>query len=320
MVRYKFDMESFGMIQPSDVEELMRNEFDTVVQSDTPDFIFCGPFGYDYLNSKAVRIFSTGENIRPDFNLVDYAIGFDYMTFEDRYLRIPLYYFYPEDYKLALHKHDNLSELLMQKTEFCNFVYSNAAADPKREDFFYRMSEYKKVNSGGKILNNIGGPLPFEKDAKLDFQRKHKFSIVFENSSTSGYTTEKILQAFAAQTVPIYWGDPRIGEEFSEKAFINCMKFTSFDQVIELVKKLDTDDDAYMKYLKSPIFDKDVPEIDYGKKLRDFLTHIFSQTPEKAMRRLNVHRGLYYQEDIRKFRAVEKTSAYTYLLRFKKVK
>ena len=143
---------------------------------------------------------------------------------------------------------------------------------------------------------------------------------MFENSSTPGYTTEKILQAFAAQTVPIYWGDPRIGEEFSEASFINCMKYDSFEKVIKKVIELDNDDEQYTEYLKAPIFNDTIQEIDYYDRLEKFLINIFSQQPEKAMRRVNVHRGWYYQEDIRKFHAVEKSSAYTYLLRLKKIK
>ncbi|MFT2650944.1 fucosyltransferase, partial [Helicobacter pylori] len=43
-----------------------------------------------YQNTK--RVFYTGENEAPNFNLFDYAIGFDELDFNDRYLRMPLYY------------------------------------------------------------------------------------------------------------------------------------------------------------------------------------------------------------------------------------
>ena len=39
----------------------------------------------------AVKIYFTGENDVPDFNLADYALGFHYIDFGDRYLRFPLY-------------------------------------------------------------------------------------------------------------------------------------------------------------------------------------------------------------------------------------
>ncbi|MDU9760969.1 fucosyltransferase, partial [Helicobacter pylori] len=43
-----------------------------------------------YQNTK--RVFYTGENEAPNFNLFDYAIGFDELDFNNRYLRMPLYY------------------------------------------------------------------------------------------------------------------------------------------------------------------------------------------------------------------------------------
>ena len=50
-------------------------------------------------------------------------------------------------------------------------------------------------------MNNIGGAV----SDKFAFQQKHKFSIAFENTSYCGYCTEKIVEAFVAGTIPIYW-------------------------------------------------------------------------------------------------------------------
>ncbi|MGL2559712.1 fucosyltransferase, partial [Helicobacter pylori] len=59
------------------------------------DIVFGNPLGsarkiLSYQNTK--RVFYTGENEVPNFNLFDYAIGFDELDFRDRYLRMPLYY------------------------------------------------------------------------------------------------------------------------------------------------------------------------------------------------------------------------------------
>ena len=52
------------------------------------------------------------------------------------------------------------------KENFCNFVYSNSGwADPIREKFYKEISKYKRVDSGGAYLNNIGYRVP----DKLDF-------------------------------------------------------------------------------------------------------------------------------------------------------
>lgn len=41
---------------------------------------------------RKIRIFyPPPENLVPDFNICDYAIGFHYLDFEDHYFRFPLY-------------------------------------------------------------------------------------------------------------------------------------------------------------------------------------------------------------------------------------
>ena len=66
--------------------------------------------------------------------------------------------------------------------------------------------QYKHIDSGGKYKNNIGAPVA----DKLAFLSEGKFNIAFENSSANGYTTEKLIEAFAAGTIPLYWGDESV--------------------------------------------------------------------------------------------------------------
>lgn len=274
---------------------ILKKNFDDVVECDDPDFLFYSVFGCEHLKYDCIRIEWIGENLRPDFNICDYATGFDRIEFLDRYKRIPLYYFYPTDYAKAIKKHLQTIENL-DKKKFCNFVYSNNIASKEREEFFNLLSEYKQVDSGGRYLNNIGGPV----ENKYEFQRQYKFSIAFENSSTDGYVTEKILQAFAAGTIPIYWGSPSIADEFNEKAFINCHAYSSFEEVVKKVIEIDQNDELFYQYLREPIGNEnnfpEYPLEDYEK----YIVHICSQTPRVAMRRSNIMYGLKYQEEMKK--------------------
>lgn len=170
------------------------------------DYVFFSVFGEDhwFVPERCVKIFFTGENITPDFNACDYAIGFDWLDFGDRYLRYPLYYTYSNETNYAMenkHKCDVKKELEIKK-DFCSITVSNDDRNPIFKLLFERLSEYKKVDSGGKWRNNMGGRV----NDKLAFDRTHKFSIVCENSASPGYTTEKIVQAYAANCIPIYWG------------------------------------------------------------------------------------------------------------------
>ncbi len=286
-----------GFFAEEQTKIILKELFGEVCVSEDPDFLFCS-VGYEAnrFKYKCPRIFLTGENAVPDFNCVDYAIGFHYIDFEDRYKRVPLYCFYEEDYNKALNKH--LNYLSKDKNKFCNFVYSNNRdAMEERDKFFHLLSEYKMVDSGGRHLNNIGGPV----EDKYSFQKQYKFSIAFENASSSGYTTEKILQAFSAGTIPIYYGNPRISEEFNPKAFINCHDYKNFEAVIERIKEIDNDDYLYEEIIKEPIFtdmeNKKDPLVEY----EEFLKKICSQNPNKAIRRSNDAWGAKTQNEMQLF-------------------
>lgn len=270
---------------------LLRKNLGDVVESDTPDFLFYSVFGQEHLKYDCVRIFWTGENVVPDFNICDYGIGFARLTFEDRYLRAPLYLFYEEDYERAKRKHLISDEEIKNKSRFCNFVYSNGKATLDRARLFEMLSQYKQVDSGGRYMNNVGGPV----EDKYEFQKHYKFSIAFENCSSNGYVTEKLIQAFAAGTIPIYWGDPSVAEVFNEKAFINCNKYESLEAVVEEIKKIDQDPVLFEEYLKQPIWrqsKEDLPSLDEYEK---FLIQICSKEPPLALRRNNERIGAKYQ-------------------------
>lgn len=266
------------------MEKLLRDNGYECELSDKPDYIFHNPYtNDDYLKCDGIRIFSTGEDIYPDFNLVDYAIGFDYISLGDRYFRHPLYLSYKSDWELAREKHKKVNRSNDHNRKFCNFIYSNSYADSRREEFFNLLSKYKKIDSGGRFLNNIGYPV----EDKLEFQKNYKFSIAFENASTPGYTTEKLTQAFAAGTVPIYWGNPVVDRDFNTKSFINCHDYASFDEVISVVKRIDADDELYYSYLQEPICTPQQFEqaVEMEEGMKEFILHIFEQPYEKAFRR-----------------------------------
>jgi hypothetical protein len=224
--------------------QILSRQYDLEL-SNSPDFLIYSCFGQKYLKYDCTRIFFTGENVRPDFNRCDYAFSFDYPV-TDRNYRLPLYYLY--DY------FDQLRDKIQRVPDhsakkFCNFVYSNRKAR-ERIEFYEKLTSYKPIDSGGKVMNNVGGRV----GDKLEFLRNYKFTITFENSSHPGYTTEKIMEALIAGTIPIYWGNPLVTRDFNSDCFINCHDFESFDEVIAHVEKVDNDDELYRRYLTAPAF------------------------------------------------------------------
>jgi hypothetical protein len=58
---------------------------------------------------------------------------------------------------------------------------------------------------------------------KIKTLMNYNFTIAFENSDYPGYITEKIIHAFIAGTIPLYWGGgDYLNDTIPEDCFINC--------------------------------------------------------------------------------------------------
>lgn len=225
---------------------LLSQKF-TVIISDKPDLLFYSVYTTEHLNYKdCTKILYTGENQRPNFRLCDFAFSFDYSEDIKNY-RLPLYALWGDLTQLVDRQIDARATLNSKK-KFCCFIVSNGGCEV-RNNFFHELSKYKHVDSGGRFLNNIGGPV----ENKSEFIKEYKFVISFENESYPGYTTEKVYEPLADHCIPIYWGNPLVGQDFNTKSFINCHDFSSFSDVIDKIKEVDNNDDLYMQYLKQPV-------------------------------------------------------------------
>ncbi|MBR3065392.1 MAG: hypothetical protein IKG90_07080 [Bacteroidales bacterium] len=250
--------------------------------SKEPDYLFYSNYGERHLHYDCVRIFYTRENITPDFNFCDYAIALDYLTLGDRYFRFPAYYLDRETFAQMNDKTYFTSDNIRSKGCFCGFHYEAEADTPERNLFFDRLSEYRAVESGGALRNTLEGVV----SEKQPFLANCKFSIAFEECSQPGYTSPVLMEAFAAQTIPIYWGNPFIGREFNTQAFVNCHDFRSWSEVIDAVRRIDQNDELYLKMMRTPALTGPERDIDrMEENLLAFLSSIFERPLERAYRR-----------------------------------
>lgn len=267
--------------------------------SDKPDYVFFSNFGGQIQHFKynnCIKIFYTPENLCPDFNLTDYGISFEYLEFGDRHLRYPNYMTklsYKNAWDAMKVKHLVEGKQIINR-KFCSFVVSNGNANEIREVFFEKLSQYKRVDSGGRYKNNIGNSKGVTDKRKFDSE--HKFSITFENTSHPGYLTEKLVEGFAASVIPIYWGDPLVGRVFNKKSFIDLNDFATIDEAIDFIKKVDRDDELYMKILQQPALKDDSLWEIYEQRLDSFLLNIFEQPKPQAFRRNCEFWGKIYVE------------------------
>ena len=270
---------------------LLSKHFDVEI-SDDPDFVICSNRGapFEYMRYDCVRVMFMGENLSPDFTVFDYVIGFDRMQFGDRYFRLPYAYYFESGTPWTPEKltRAQAEDILRRKTQFCNFIYGHPSGNGAREKLFDALSRYKPVVSPGSYLNNTGsgGCTWAEKNRVLEAS---KFTIAADSVDYPGFVTEKVIQPLDRHSVPIYFGDPTIGEELNEKAMILCRSADDTDirAAAERAAYLDAHDDAYLDVLMQPPFrEPDFLEKKY-RELEAFLVAVFSQPPEKARRRIH---------------------------------
>ncbi len=279
--------------------KILQKYYKVIIDNENPDYVFCSVWNHDYLKQNykdAIRIMWCTESYIPDFNAIDYGVGFHNIEMGDRYIHIPLKGLVGQYNKVdALQQ--NQRNISNNRENFCAFVYSNPAVRaPIREQLLNRLNEYKLVMSGGKYKNNVGGPV---KD-KIEFMKTFKFSVACENALLPGYTTEKIIDAFVAGCIPIYWGNEEIENIFNPKAFINVHNFKSIDEVIAKVVQIDNDDKAYDEMINCNIFNEGVIEKEDGG-FEGFLLNIFEQDKSKAYRRNLTGFEDFLEDNFRKY-------------------
>jgi len=254
----KFDFSDFGFINKINnfFVDVLSKEYNVVI-SDKPDLLFYSDTGGSQLHRlyTCKKIFWTGESTHPNFNHADGALTPLFLN-DERHMRLPYYIIGTEcDWQDLIKKDNEHLETLSEQRDGITAVISNVGKKAQlRTDFYDAISKRCHVFSGGKALNNIGGPIPPGGNAKYKFLSKHKFNIAFENKSLPGYATEKLVEAMWARAIPIYFGDPTISNDFNPKSFINISDFESFDTAIDYIIEVDRTDSLYEKYLSEPYF------------------------------------------------------------------
>jgi len=249
-----------------------------VVISDDPDFYFFTHAYYDnnikdYLDYNCHRVFFGYENTRADWNICDYVLDSDYYYNNARHKRFPLW----QRFDLTRLLQPKNIESFKSKKKFCCMLVSNPNAT-ERIEFFQKLSKYKKVDSAGRYLNNIGHSV----ENKREFIKEYKFVISFENSSFPGYTTEKLVEPMLVNSIPIYWGDPEVGRDFNTESFVNINDFRSHDDAIKYIIELDKDEEKYLAKASKPWFNDNKLSSEYSEEsLLDFFDFIIKDSKKK---------------------------------------
>lgn len=208
-----------------------------------------------------------------------WAIGYE-KIFHPRYLRQPSGVFDVwtlfDEARLVdsplnwLTEKRNFDLISKRNNRFCSIT--QASHNNFREIIFNKLCEYKQVISSGPWKQNISKNEELNKyqwmdpvyigrndgltyREKIEFFQKYKFNIAIHYTNTNYILQEKIYHAFFSGAIPIFFGNKYILEEgFNPESFINLHDFDNLDDFLDLVKKIDTDNILYKKYIESPIF------------------------------------------------------------------
>lgn len=254
------------------------------------DFLLCDTFRYNWERFPGVRILVTAENHPADLNNFDYCLTHE-PTEDDRRHRLPYWQhvilFHPEARAALTAPRAPLTaeELRAQGRKFCAFVSYNAKAK-QRVRMVHNLIRRRDISCGGPYLNNIG----YCVEDKRAFEAEHLFSVAYENEAATGYQTEKIVDAFLARSIPLYWGSDMVEKEFNPKAFLHARNFPTEDAFLDHVVAMADDYEAMAAMLnEQPLRDPQAlnkAEAD----LIAFMTRIFERGP-KAVRRTRAQKA-----------------------------
>lgn len=247
---------------------ILSRKYKVIRDDKDPDYLIFGDtnFGETHYNYKrAKKIFFTGENVRPSYFTFDHAITFDHEN-SPRHYRLPLYilemWACEKDNGFKYHhlrnKEIDVEVEFAKRTRFFAYIQSNTNCQP-RNQIVQHMHMHNALDSAGPHMNNTGFVIPRDRNLKLKFFNEAYFGAALENGSYPGYVTEKILDSYYANTIPIYWGSATVHKDFNPKSYVNVNDFKNNDDLLSYMNHLSYNKNEYCDILAQPAFVNDIP-------------------------------------------------------------
>jgi len=274
------------------ITNILEEKYEVIIDTDEPDLVFWTNIHFStdqtdfYTNKnarchtsypKAKKIYLSCEMTPSHLNIIEmenyYAIGPEPLNHE-KYLHLPIHnttaawglfnesklFDKPYDWLTEIR---NGEEILKEKKYFCGVVQNSTV--PMRQELFEKLSKYKFVRASGGWITNV----PSEEQtvrhindgecykSKINFLKNCKFSFQIQSNVLRYLTVEKMIHAYAANTIPIYFGNDKVLEDgFNPKSFINCHDFNTVDEIVDEIIKIDKDDELFKQMISEPIFIK----------------------------------------------------------------
>lgn len=230
------------MFDPTDswFVDVLSRHFDVRVEADPSvhvDLLVYSVFGANSVNrSGTKRVFYTGENVPPHLNHADLSISFERME-HPRHVRIPIYIMYTDWFEKRSHPdrigrevYTRAGRTFLPGQRDAVMVMSSRAVGFRLEllPVLFRELGTSRVVSLGGFMHTAGVPMVSPGD-KLRNVRGYKLNLAIENSQHPGYTTEKILEAYAGNAIPVYHGDPTVALDFNPASFLDVSAMSAVE-------------------------------------------------------------------------------------------
>jgi len=211
------------------------------------DVVFASVFPHRPATHPKKTIAIIWENIRPNFKYYRYAISSDFDSYNGRNFRVPNWYgeiaWSPRYLKAPpsfgnAHGHEPhlpIAQLLTARSgpyvarpKFCAHVSTHY--EPHRMMVAEALTALGPVDGFGRA-SGVTDPR-----SKYEILEPYIFNLCFENSMFPGYYTEKIVQAWAAGTIPLYFSDTLVKNDFNAAAFLNRNDFPTLSAFLAEVE------------------------------------------------------------------------------------
>ena len=221
------------------------------------------------------KLFFYGENLEsyPPYNdekllldTFDLIVGFKYTNIEKKQIRFPLwllyykFYTYTSNHNLISYIENKYIENKNKKKTIFATLVARHDREGQRSKICNELETHNpNIMYPGSFNNNtINGIIGPTSEDKINYISQSIYNICPENSKFEGYFTEKIIQAFEAGTIPLYWAI-----NFPEQGLINENKycFCNINNPVKLKEDINKAMTHPEYYLEGNVFTDDAPNI-----------------------------------------------------------
>jgi hypothetical protein len=206
-----------------------------------------------------LTIWYSGENIRPPLsNKFDAYLSFDLDSFGGRNTYFPLIFLSLNPYQLntqkRLGKEYDLEVLLnnreLKSKKIPNSVCIIAGKHPIRKAVVEEFQKYFRVDVFGGMSNT---PV----NEKYSVAKNYQYMFCLENDLYPGYVTEKLVEAYVCETVPLYWGATDGNTYLNSRSFMNLRDFEDIATWAKRVSSIS--ETQYLEIYEQPLLQSEPP-------------------------------------------------------------